>query len=151
MWALAINFVLWVILVIKMLTNFGTCLCSANKCMLFYLQWITLCAACANNYAFGHTRVWPKNICLSTYRSDIFMKRCILLAHQHYAFLWSWGFRVHTRAHWLEGVFLRLPQCWLDEWVMIILLTAVCCWYLQCSKYFTDSTQCTQGMCSVEL
>ena len=53
---------------------------------------------------------------------------------------------VHTRAHWLVGVLLCLPQCWLDETpdtnCSVLLAAAVCWWCLQCSKYFTDM-QCS--------
>ena len=47
----------------------------------------------------------------------------------------------------LREVLLCLPQCWLDERVT----TTVCCWLLQCSKYFIDSALRAQGMCSVKL
>ena len=65
---------------------------------------------------------------------------------------------MHTCAHWLVGVLLHLPQCWLDKTPAtnhsVLLVSAVCCWHLQCSKHFTDM-QCSARtgyiMCSVEL
>ena len=66
---------------------------------------------------------------------------------------------VHTCAHWLVGVLLRLPQCWLDATpatnCSVLLVAAVCCWWLQCaagicsaaSISLTCNAQCAQGTC----
>ena len=110
-----------------MSTNFGTSICPANKCVPFYLQWITLCKVCAKDFAFSHAHVCDQNnVCLHTYQSNIFMKRIHTARSSIYilhlcASLYSPGPGpgVHTHAQWLVGVLLHLPQYWLDKWVMI--------------------------------